>query len=198
MLLLSHLYILDHLISTLYTLLFAIVWWVYIPHDGRRVSNSAAQAAMVALAKSRGDIAPAELDMDDEDRALAAAGVWGHEKTFAVAVLLACWVLKVRPVSLAAVLACPSAALEREATLADASPCRPLPPPRSPQPPPALLLARPLLIRLAPPAQHLPRPPALILVPTDGQQRRRLADVFARGLGLARAEQAGRPRKGRG
>jgi hypothetical protein len=51
---------------------------------------------MVALAKSRGDIAPDELAMDDEDRAAAAALVWGNEKPTAVLVLLACWLVKVR------------------------------------------------------------------------------------------------------
>lgn len=95
-LLLSHLYLLDHLISTLYTVLFAVVWWNYIPHDGHRVLNSAAQKAMVELAKSRGDIAADELAMDDEDRAAAAALVWGNEKPTAVLVLLACWLVKVR------------------------------------------------------------------------------------------------------
>lgn len=98
--LLSHLYILDHLISTLYTLLFALVWWLYIPHDGRRVSNSPAQAAMVALAKARGDIALKELEMDDEDRAEVASVLWGRERAFAVGVLVVCWCLKVRLVFL--------------------------------------------------------------------------------------------------
>jgi hypothetical protein len=98
--LLSHLYILDHLVSTLYTLLFALVWWLYIPHDGRRVSNSPAQAAMVALAKARGDIALSELEMDDEDRAEVASVLWGQERAFAVGVLVVCWFLKVRLVFL--------------------------------------------------------------------------------------------------
>lgn len=50
---------------------------------------------MVALAKSRGDIAADELAMDDEGRAAAAALVWGNEKPTAVLVLLACWLMKV-------------------------------------------------------------------------------------------------------
>lgn len=89
----AHFFVLDHLLSTLYTVLFAVVWWVYTPHDGARVSNSAAQAAMVALAKSRNEIGGDDLTV--EERTRIALGMWEGEKLFAVLVLLACWVLKV-------------------------------------------------------------------------------------------------------
>ncbi|CDZ98837.1 Protein of unknown function DUF1753, Golgi [Phaffia rhodozyma] len=89
----SHLYILDHLVTTFYTFLFSIVWWLYIPHDGRRVSNSPAQAAMIALAKSRGELLGE--DLSDEERVRIAESLWDHEKIFAVFVLIACWALKI-------------------------------------------------------------------------------------------------------
>ena len=35
------------MISTVYTTLFAVAWYVYEPHDGRRVANSDAQREMM-------------------------------------------------------------------------------------------------------------------------------------------------------
>jgi len=36
----AHLFFADHILSTSWTIFFAVVWWLYSPHDGRRVSNS--------------------------------------------------------------------------------------------------------------------------------------------------------------
>lgn len=103
MLLYSHLYTIDHLISTFYTLYFAVVWYKYTPHDGRRVANSAAQkeileAANQAAAVAASAAADGVVDAIDgsEDAASRAMGVWKNERAFAAAVLLLGWLLKVR------------------------------------------------------------------------------------------------------
>jgi hypothetical protein len=88
----AHFFIADHLLGTFYTLLFAVNWWVYVKHDGERLVNGEAQKAMIELAISRGEVGGEELSV--EERAKIALALWGSEKAFAVAVLVACWVLK--------------------------------------------------------------------------------------------------------
>jgi hypothetical protein len=91
----AHFFVADHLLGTLYTLLFAVNWWVYVKHDGERLVNGEAQKAMIELAISRGEVGGQELSV--EERAKIALVLWGKEKAFAVVVLVACWVLKVCP-----------------------------------------------------------------------------------------------------
>ncbi|KAK4047406.1 hypothetical protein OIV83_005453 [Microbotryomycetes sp. JL201] len=85
----AHLFALDHLVGTIYTTLFAVVWYVYVPHDGRRVANSDAQKQMM------GDIDGTMMGLNDEERAAAAQAVWKSERGFAAAVLLAGWFIKI-------------------------------------------------------------------------------------------------------
>jgi hypothetical protein len=86
----AHLFALDHVISTFYTTLFAVMWFAYTPHDGRRVANSAAQRDMMEDAGKM---------MDDQARKVAAEEIWKSERGFAAAVLIFGWFVKVSPVS---------------------------------------------------------------------------------------------------
>ncbi|GAA5902039.1 hypothetical protein JCM5296_007561 [Sporobolomyces johnsonii] len=83
----AHLFAIDHLVSTLWTSLFAVIWYVYVPHDGRRVANSDAQKAMMGANTGTG--------LDDQTRIDAAASVWKGERGFSAAVLVIGWLLKV-------------------------------------------------------------------------------------------------------
>ncbi|GAA6020542.1 hypothetical protein JCM11491_000789 [Sporobolomyces phaffii] len=83
----AHLFALDHLVGTLYTSLFAAIWYLYTPHDGRRIANSDAQKAMMGSNTGTG--------LDDAGRVEAAMGVWKSERGFSGAVLVIGWMLKV-------------------------------------------------------------------------------------------------------
>lgn len=83
----AHLFALDHFISTAYTVLFAVIWWVLTPHDGRRIANSEAQKAMQGVGAG---------PYDPNERKALAEGVWSSERGFAAAVLVLGWFLKVR------------------------------------------------------------------------------------------------------
>jgi inositol phosphorylceramide synthase regulatory subunit len=82
----AHLYALDHLLATSWTVFFAVVWWFFVPHDGRRVANSDAQKDMMD-----GDAVP----LNPEERVAAAQAVWRSERGFSAAVLISGWFLKV-------------------------------------------------------------------------------------------------------
>ncbi|KAH0836434.1 hypothetical protein J3R83DRAFT_8039 [Lanmaoa asiatica] len=69
----AHLFFVDHMFSTAWTLFFAVAWWVYTPHDGRRVVNSAAQEA-IRLG------AGVNHTMDESQSATAANILWDEEK----------------------------------------------------------------------------------------------------------------------
>lgn len=86
----AHMFFLDHLFSTCWTVFFGIVWWVYTPHDGRRVANSDAQRNMMDGASGHEGH-----NMTAEERAQAALGIWNKEKGFAAAVLITGWLIKV-------------------------------------------------------------------------------------------------------
>jgi hypothetical protein len=87
-LLFSHLFFLDHIISTVYTTFFALIWYLYMPHDGRRVANSDAQREMMTAAVIG---TPA----DEIGRAMAAEGIWQDERGVSALLLLGCWLIKV-------------------------------------------------------------------------------------------------------
>jgi hypothetical protein len=88
---LSHLYLLDHLIQTLYTLGFARHYWYEVPHDGRRVVNSRAQEDLIRLAVSRGEVS----DTMPDNIAEIARGLWEKEEGTARVVLFLAWLIKV-------------------------------------------------------------------------------------------------------
>ncbi|KAF8159608.1 Inositolphosphorylceramide synthase subunit Kei1-domain-containing protein [Crassisporium funariophilum] len=84
----AHLFFADHIFSTSWTIFFAIVWWLWTPHDGRRQANSAAQKAMM-------EIGNATHHLTDEERRDAAMTIWNHEKGLAAAVIIVSWMFKI-------------------------------------------------------------------------------------------------------
>ena len=74
----------------MYTMFFAVVWFGYTPHDGRRVANSEGQRQIMEKASGG-------LFITDAERALAAEGIWGQEKGFAGMVIFLIWLSKVCP-----------------------------------------------------------------------------------------------------
>lgn len=85
----AHFFFVDHIFSTAWTLFFAVVWWAYTPHDGKRVVNSAAQEA-IRLG------AGVNHTMSDTQLAAAANILWHEEKGVAAAVIILSWLSKVR------------------------------------------------------------------------------------------------------
>ncbi|KIK93699.1 hypothetical protein PAXRUDRAFT_828712 [Paxillus rubicundulus Ve08.2h10] len=84
----AHLFFVDHVFSTAWTFYFAIVWWVYIPHDGQRPANSAAQEAIRQGARVNHTITDAQL-------AAAADILWHEEKGAAGMVIVVSWLSKI-------------------------------------------------------------------------------------------------------
>jgi len=81
----AHLFFADHILSTSWTVFFAVIWWVYTPHDGRRTANSAAQKQMMEAVNST---------LTGEQRAAAAMEIWNHEKGTAAAIIIISWMSK--------------------------------------------------------------------------------------------------------
>jgi inositol phosphorylceramide synthase regulatory subunit len=88
----AHMFFLDHVFSTCWTVFFGVVWWAYTPHDGKRVANSDAQRAMMDAASGMEGH-----NMTEDERTQAALGIWNKEKGFAAAVLILGWLTKVCP-----------------------------------------------------------------------------------------------------
>ncbi|KAG6852801.1 hypothetical protein C0991_009077 [Blastosporella zonata] len=84
----AHLFFADHIFSTSWTVFFAVMWWVYTPHDGRRTANSAAQQAMMDIGNINSTLTP-------EQREAAAMEIWNHEKGTAAAIIILSWLSKV-------------------------------------------------------------------------------------------------------
>jgi lysylphosphatidylglycerol synthetase-like protein (DUF2156 family) len=84
----AHLFLGDHLLNTIWTVFFAVAWWVYNPHDGKSIAHSEAQKKMM-------DVGGGGPKMSDEERARAAQIIWNKEKGTAAFVLIAGWLLKV-------------------------------------------------------------------------------------------------------
>lgn len=90
MLYFAHLFFADHVLSTVWTVFFAVVWWVYTPHDGRRIANSPAQEEM-----AKGGTGGSK-NMTEDQRITAAHLMWDTEKGTAAAVITLSWLTKVR------------------------------------------------------------------------------------------------------
>ncbi|CAL1715245.1 unnamed protein product [Somion occarium] len=86
----AHVFFADHVLSTAWTVFFAVLWWVYTPHDGKKQANSPAQQEM---AKSTPDIV--QNDMSEEERVYAAMRMWDHEKGMATTVIVLGWIAKI-------------------------------------------------------------------------------------------------------
>lgn len=86
----AHLFFADHILSTSWTVFFAVVWWLYSPHDGRRVSNSAAQDQII-----KNYLGETE-KVSEEERARLALELWRREKGVAITIIFLGWLIKVR------------------------------------------------------------------------------------------------------
>ncbi|KAL4066196.1 Inositolphosphorylceramide synthase subunit Kei1-domain-containing protein [Scleroderma yunnanense] len=84
----AYLFFLDHVLSTIWTLFFAVVWWIYTPHDGRRQANSPAQEAIR-------EGAGVNHTMTDAQLAAAADILWHEEKGTAAMVIALSWAAKI-------------------------------------------------------------------------------------------------------
>jgi len=84
----AHLFFADHILSTSWTIFFAVVWWLYSPHDGRRVSNSAAQDNIIENYLGETE------KVSEEERARLALQLWGREKGVAIAIIVLGWLIK--------------------------------------------------------------------------------------------------------
>ncbi|CAH7689659.1 Inositolphosphorylceramide synthase subunit Kei1-domain-containing protein [Phakopsora pachyrhizi] len=81
----AHYLLIDQLISTLYTIIFGIGWYIQNPHDGRRIANSDAQKNMMN---------PNAPDLTPELRKQAAQTIWKTERNFATSILIFIWTTK--------------------------------------------------------------------------------------------------------
>ena len=86
----AHLFFADHVLSTSWTVFFAVVWWLYSPHDGRRVSTSAAQDNIIENYLGETE------KVSEEERTRLALQLWRREKGVAIAIIILGWLIKVR------------------------------------------------------------------------------------------------------
>jgi len=84
----AHLFFADHMLSTAWTAFFAIVWWLWTPHDGHPQAHSAAQEGVIRVANITQHLTPAE-------REAAAMAIWNYEKGTAAAVIAISWLFKI-------------------------------------------------------------------------------------------------------
>ncbi|KAJ7576908.1 Inositolphosphorylceramide synthase subunit Kei1-domain-containing protein [Mycena floridula] len=85
----AHLFFADHVVSTSWTVFFAVVWWFQTPHDGQRQVNSDAQRDIIR-------VAPKDIHQyTPDERRIAAMTIWDHEKGMAFAIILISWLSKI-------------------------------------------------------------------------------------------------------
>lgn len=84
----AHIFFADHILSTAWLVFFAVLWWVYTPHDGRMQANSAAQKEVMESSAGR--------NMTEEERSTAAMALWNTEKDVASILIVLGWLAKVR------------------------------------------------------------------------------------------------------
>ena len=85
----AHLFFADHVLSTSWTVFFAVVWWLYSPHDGRRVSSSAAQDNIIENYLGETE------QVSEEERTRLALQLWRKEKGVAITIIVLGWLIKV-------------------------------------------------------------------------------------------------------
>ncbi|KNZ72661.1 UPF0596 Golgi apparatus membrane protein [Termitomyces sp. J132] len=84
----AHLFFADHIFSTSWTVFFAVMWWVYTPHDGSRSVNSPAQEYIIHVGNVTNTLTP-------EEREAAAMKIWNHEKGTAATIIFLSWLSKI-------------------------------------------------------------------------------------------------------
>jgi hypothetical protein len=87
----AHLFFADHIVSTLWTVIFATTWWLYTPHDGQRTAKSDAQKEIMKTA----DPSVYHGYVSDAERANAALAIWDQEKRSAAFIIIFLWLSKV-------------------------------------------------------------------------------------------------------
>ncbi|KAH9840119.1 Inositolphosphorylceramide synthase subunit Kei1-domain-containing protein, partial [Rhodofomes roseus] len=85
----AHLFFADHIINTAWLIFFAVIWWVYTPHDGRRMANSPSQEEIAKSGPAMGSH-----NMTEAERQQAAITLWHEEKGIATAVIVLGWLVK--------------------------------------------------------------------------------------------------------
>ncbi|KAH9967543.1 Inositolphosphorylceramide synthase subunit Kei1-domain-containing protein [Russula dissimulans] len=88
MLYFAHIFFADHILNTIWTVYFAVHWWLYTPHDGRRNANSPAQQALIDAYIGE------HQTMSEAERTAAAERVWRAEKAQAMIIIILGWVIK--------------------------------------------------------------------------------------------------------
>lgn len=83
----AHIFVCDHIFSTLWLCYFSVDWWIYTPHDGKQTPHSAAQEELIRGATG----IPV---YTDEERERMALQLWNKEKGLTAAVLIIGWLLK--------------------------------------------------------------------------------------------------------
>ncbi|PWN97565.1 DUF1753-domain-containing protein [Tilletiopsis washingtonensis] len=97
----AHAFLADHMLSSAWTLLFGIGWFVYTPHDGGRPQLAPHQAGLMALIEGieKSYEVPGSIKhhvpLEGEARRKAAQQVWSDERGFSAAVLAGGFMLKV-------------------------------------------------------------------------------------------------------
>ncbi|MBW0562004.1 hypothetical protein O181_101719, partial [Austropuccinia psidii MF-1] len=81
----SHSLLLDHLLSTIYTIHFGLQWFLINPHDGRRVAHGDAQKNIM-----NSDLP----QLSPESRKQAAQAIWKAERGVAAVILILIWLAK--------------------------------------------------------------------------------------------------------
>ncbi len=84
----AHAFFADHILSTAWTIYFAVVWWVYTPHDGRQEIASPAQKEIMEMGGGA-------TNMTAEERTEAATALWKSEKGMATTFIVVGWLAKV-------------------------------------------------------------------------------------------------------
>ncbi|OBZ73883.1 Inositol phoshorylceramide synthase regulatory subunit kei1 [Grifola frondosa] len=84
----AHLFFADHILSTAWLVFFAVLWWFYTPHDGRRQANSDAQKDVMNSGSGN-------QNMTELERTEAAMLLWNAEKNVATAVIVIGWLAKI-------------------------------------------------------------------------------------------------------
>ena len=88
----AHIYFMDHVMSTLWTVFFGVTWWSFTAHDGKRITNSPAQEEVATGGASYGHHPPI---LSETQRAEAALELWNEERNSAAFIILAGWCIKV-------------------------------------------------------------------------------------------------------
>ncbi|KDQ61335.1 hypothetical protein JAAARDRAFT_88945, partial [Jaapia argillacea MUCL 33604] len=83
----AHLFFADHILSTVWTVFFAVIWFLFTPHDGRRQASSPAQEDIMKSV-------PNHRNMTEDERMTAALTIWNKEKGPALSIIIIGWLVK--------------------------------------------------------------------------------------------------------